>query len=81
MRLSVQRTGKHLLLHGFLYVLRVLFKAYPKFLHVKKRVRKVRKIPVPTRRTSITGPQTKSSTFEIISANLSIHLPSPFLNM
>ena len=62
-------------------LLRVLFNAYPKFLHVKNRVRKVRKIPVPTRRTSITGPQTKSSTFETISANLSIRYSSLFLNM
>ena len=43
-------------------LLSVLLIAYPRFLHGRNRVRIVRKIPVPTRSTSITGPHTNEST-------------------
>ena len=58
-------------------LLRVLFSAYPRFLHVRNLVRNVRNIPVPTNRTSITGPQTKSSICAIISFNCSISMFPP----
>lgn len=59
-------------------LLSVLFIAYPRFRHVRKRVLIVRKIPVPTRRISITGPQTKVSTAETMLSKVFIlnYLPS-----
>ena len=60
-------------------LLSVLLSAYPRFLHVRNLVRNVRKMPVPTNRISITGPQTKSSIVEIILLNFSIHHFLPFL--
>ena len=59
-------------------LLKVLLIAYGKFLQGKKPVLMVKNIPVPTKRTNITGPQTKSSTAATISFNLSILL-SPSL--
>ncbi len=58
-------------------LLKVSLRAYPRFLQEANPSRNVRKIPVPTKSTSITGPHTKSSTLLIISANFSIF--SPFL--
>lgn len=55
-------------------LLRVLFSAYPRFLHVRNLVRIVRNIPVPTSRINITGPQTKLSIFVIIVFNCSISI-------
>ena len=55
-------------------LLNVLFSAYPKFLQGLNFNLIVRKIPVPTKRINITGPQTKSSIFDTISAKL-INLP------
>ena len=69
-------------------LLRVLFSAYPRFLHVRNLVRIVRNIPVPTSRINITGPQTKSSIFVMIAFNCSIlfallfsHTTSYFFNI
>ena len=69
-------------------LLRVLFSAYPRFLHVRNLVRIVRNIPVPTSKINITGPQTKSSIFVMIAFNCSIlfallfsHTTSYFLHI
>ena len=56
-------------------LLKTLFKAYPRFLHVKNFKRIVRNIPVPTNKTSITGPHTKSSILDKIFENSSIIIP------
>lgn len=60
-------------------LLRVLFSAYPRLRQVRNLVRKVRKTPVPTSNTSITGPHTKSSTLVTKSFNFSIELILPLI--
>ena len=56
-------------------LLNVLLMAKPRFLHGLNFNLIVRKIPVPTSSTNITGPQTKSSTFTSVSE---IQLPTLF---
>ena len=58
-------------------LLRTLWSAYPRFLHGRNLRRMVRKIPVPTRSTSMTGPHTKVSIKPTISFTFSITLSFP----
>ena len=51
-------------------LLNVFLIAQGRFLQVKKLQRIVKRIPVPTRRTSITGPHTKASTSDMILLNI-----------
>ena len=53
-------------------LLKSFFSEEPRFLQGKNLSLNVKNIPVPTRKTSITGPQTKSFTLVTISVNLSI---------
>ena len=53
-------------------LLNVFLIAQGRFLQVKKLQRIVKRIPVPTRRTSITGPHTKASTSDMILLNIFI---------
>ena len=53
-------------------LLNVFLIAQGRFLQVKKLQRIVKRIPVPTRRTSITGPHTKASTSAMILLNIFI---------
>ena len=61
-------------------LLNTLCNAYPRFLHGRNLNRTVRKIPVPTSSTNITGPHTKESIAPTISFTLSITLHLPFSN-
>ena len=53
-------------------ILKSFLSEEPRFLQGKNLSLNVKNIPVPTRKTSITGPQTKSFTLVTISVNLSI---------
>ena len=53
-------------------LLSVFLIAQGRFLQVRKLHRIVKRIPVPTRSTNITGPHTKASTSDMILLNISI---------
>ena len=55
---------------------RTLFSAQPRFRQGRKRVRRVRKTPVPISSTSIPGPQTRWSTYAIHSETVMEAAPS-----
>ena len=59
-------------------LLNVFLTAHGRFLHVRKLHRMVKRIPVPTRSTSITGPHTKASTSDMILLSISISPLSDF---